>query len=322
MYSHKIAVCLCVFALIPPLPLAQSRREGESSQSPVVRDDTSSYHCCAYQSSIVKTLTNRDRDFSCDELCMMACEYTLFVSILQMRRSLIGTRTADTSGVVVFNPTPGLSIQHDNRPVSLHVLIPTMGRPEIWRLLDSIKEQIEYQDMITVVFDGDYPHHVMENVQRKVKEMPGNNIVELAPHKRAPGDIGYSARNEHKSRGADFVLFADDDNFYEPHAFSIIRRTVRHDLDALYIFQVNRTDGPPIPDVWKNANTVVGNIDTGCGITPTKYAQHAIWVGIKYPHLDFVCCGDYYFYNAISSFVPRTYFIAETIYVHTGPHHA
>lgn len=238
----------------------------------------------------------------------------------QIHRSLIGIDTADTSGVVVFNPNPGLGM-HDIRPVSLHILIPSVGRPEIRRLLDSISDQIQDQDMITVVFDGDYPHHILNEVQSRLNEMPGHNIVELAPRKTSSGDIGYSARNEHKSRGGDFVLFADDDNYYLPNALSKIRGIVQHDLDALFFFQANITNGSPIPDVWNNANPVIGNIDSGCGVTPTKYAQHAVWAGIKHPLLGVVCCGDHQFYNEVSNLVPRTYFIAKLIYVHTGSHH-
>ena len=36
----------------------------------------------------------------------------------------------------------------------------------------------------------------------------------------------------------DFVLFADDDNWYTNGALQRIRETVQHDLDALYIFQI------------------------------------------------------------------------------------
>lgn len=225
----------------------------------------------------------------------------------------------NVSGVIVFNPTPGLGTQSDARPISLHVLIGTLGRVELWRLLDSIEHQLEVQDMVTVVFDGEDPHHMMKKVQNKLDEMPGFNVAKLAHGKKAFGDIsGDSVRNMYQSRGGDFVLYADDDNFYEPDAFLVIRSTVQHDLDALYIFQVNITGGPVVPDVWNNANTVMANIDTGSGVVPTKYARHAVWENYPHPDFGYMCCGDHHFYNQLSNYVPRTYFIAKIIYVHTG----
>lgn len=188
-------------------------------------------------------------------------------------------------------------------------------------MLASIEKQIEVQDMITVIFDGDHPQHLMSEVQAKLNEMPGLNMVVLAPSKKKRSDVGYSARNNYRNRGGDFVLFADDDNYYMPDAFSTVRSTVQGDHNALYVFQVNFTTGhAPVPNVWSNANTIVANIDTGGGVTPTKYARYGEWKSEVDPDLGYGCCGDHHFYDQISSYVPRTYFIAKVIYMHTGQH--
>lgn len=221
--------------------------------------------------------------------------------------------------MVVFNPFPGLGTIQDTRPISLHVLIATLGRPELWRLLDSIEPQLEIQDMVTVVLDGDDQRHMLKKVQNKLDGMPGFNVAKIAHGQKAYGDIsGDSVRNKYQSRGADFVLYADDDNYYNSDAFSAIRSTVQHDLDALYIFQVNITGLFTVPDVWNNPNTVMGNLDTGSGVVPTKYAHHAVWKNYPHPLFGYMCCGDHHFFNHLSNYVPRTYFIAKVIYIHTG----
>ena len=60
-------------------------------------------------------------------------------------------------------------------------------------------------------------------------------------------------------------MYADDDNWYEPHALHLVRTTVQHDLDGLYIFQMRDAaiGGRVIPDFSNNGEVEPGNVDTG-----------------------------------------------------------
>ena len=57
------------------------------------------------------------------------------------------------------------------------------------------------------------------------------------------GDSGNSLRNKHMSRKGEFVMFADDDNWFVSDALDTVRAHVYHDRDALFVFQLEKTDG-------------------------------------------------------------------------------
>lgn len=82
-------------------------------------------------------------------------------------------------------------------------------------------------------------------------------------------DYGASIKSKYKHNVGDFIMFADDDNWYEPDALDTVRTVVQHDLDALYVFQYRHTTVAPdlpghfIPDLERNGEVEVGNIDTG-----------------------------------------------------------
>lgn len=219
-----------------------------------------------------------------------------------------GSNASDIAGVVIFRhpkADPG------QRPISLHVVVPTIGRKSIFRLLDSIAPQLQPQDLVTISFDGQDTSDVFDEVVARLQGMVGSNValMEGTPAK----DSGNSGRDKYRSRGGDFVLFADDDNYYTAEAFNTIRSIVRHDLEAFYIFRTNLTsDGKIVPNPWESATIELGKIDTGCGVTPVRYMPVSDWKsGATY-------LMDYFFLKRISRHAPRTYFIDYVTYVHSG----
>lgn len=79
-------------------------------------------------------------------------------------------------------------------------------------------------------------------------------------------DMGNTPRNNHRQRFGDFVMFADDDNIYTANALKSIRDVVHHDIEALYIFQMQLTPDRILPH--PGSNTVkVGDIDSGMPMT-------------------------------------------------------
>jgi hypothetical protein len=92
----------------------------------------------------------------------------------------------------------------------------------------------------------------------------GNNevIMEQSGGKAMYGD---SIRSRYRSKAGDFVMFADDDNYYKPDALQTVRSVVQHDFDALYVFQMwDMGYKRLIPDLDQYGGLPVpGNVDTG-----------------------------------------------------------
>lgn len=83
-------------------------------------------------------------------------------------------------------------------------------------------------------------------------------------HSENTNDSGNSLRSKHRSNTGDYVLFADDDNWYEPDALQVVRTVVQHDSNALYIFQIRHLDNGFIqPDLENNGEVEYSNVDTG-----------------------------------------------------------
>lgn len=77
-------------------------------------------------------------------------------------------------------------------------------------------------------------------------------------------DSGNSLRTKHQSNTGDFVLFADDDNWYEADALQTVRSVAQHDFDALYIFQMQyQNSGMLLPNLTVHKEVELFNIDSG-----------------------------------------------------------
>ncbi len=63
--------------------------------------------------------------------------------VLQNRNVLMGLATAEVTAKLAFNPHPAEAFAL--RPVSLHIVIPCIGRRSIFRLLSSLEGQLQPQ---------------------------------------------------------------------------------------------------------------------------------------------------------------------------------
>jgi len=79
-------------------------------------------------------------------------------------------------------------------------------------------------------------------------------------------DFGAAIKSRHMTKGlGNFVMFADDDNWYEPDALQNVRSVVQHDHDGLYFFQMRDASGSSrrVPNLPHNGEVETGNVDTG-----------------------------------------------------------
>ena len=64
----------------------------------------------------------------------------------------MGLSSSNLTAALAYNPHPIFGRQH---PVSLHIIIPCIGRPTIFRLLESLQPQLEPQVMWLPLHDQD-----------------------------------------------------------------------------------------------------------------------------------------------------------------------
>ena len=182
---------------------------------------------------------------------------------------------------------------------SLHVLIATTGRESVLRMLNSLEDQLQERDYLTVVFDAKDNEGVFDKVYARLAAF--QCICNVIMEEKNLGYWGHGIRNKHNQLPGDFILHADDDDSYLPGAFEEIRKFVSQDLNALYIFQFENNKrivpGQPFRQ---------GNVGTPSGVVPAGFNAQSNW-GYYYG-------GDFEFYCILNQKVPRTIFINKVIY--------
>jgi len=165
---------------------------------------------------------------------------------------------------------------------SFHVLIASIGRPSLQRMIDSLISQLRACDHVTVVFDG-----VVAIPIDCIGALFQLHTTEQSP---ALGSWGHGIRNTYarKIQRTDFVMHADDDDIYLPGTFDRLRELCKSRV-CLYIAKFKRSNGTIFP-----LQTYVkeGEIGTPCGIIPFDLNPLGTWLPRR--------GGDGKFYEAIS----------------------
>ena len=183
---------------------------------------------------------------------------------------------------------------------TFHVLIASIGRPTLKRLLDSLR-QLGRRDAITIVFDGCSRNIEPEWLQGHKATI---TIVEQKPNL---GFWGHEIRNQYQGKltpECTFVMHADDDDEYIPESFVTLRRLCT-DPDTLYISKMKSGD-QIIPR--QNAKIRLADIGTPNGIIPTLVTRCGYW-GHFYG-------GDFYYYNSVQRYCPTVFLDAIVYQVH------
>jgi len=141
---------------------------------------------------------------------------------------------------------------------TFNVLIATVGRPTLQRMLDSLSPMLTKSDCLTLVFDGHSvaPEFNMQAFRCKI-------IIHCEP--KCLGSWGHIIRNRYAAllEPRDFIMHADDDDVYIEGTFDKLRRSC-NDVNTLYICKF-KLGTRLIPS---NTNIIRGNIGTPCGIIP------------------------------------------------------
>jgi hypothetical protein len=149
---------------------------------------------------------------------------------------------------------------------SFHIILATIGRPTLQRMLNSLLPQLTEQDHLTIVYDGktDIPNFEKKGVC-KIHEYCEPNPL---------GFWGHGVRNKYASliEKTDFVMHADDDDSYFPDAFLNLRKLCV-DVNTLYIAKM-KSGKRLIP----GGNYIkLDHIGTPCGIVPYELNKLGEW---------------------------------------------
>jgi hypothetical protein len=147
---------------------------------------------------------------------------------------------------------------------TFHVLIATVGRPTLQRMLLSLEDQLCENDCLTIVFDGHTNVPLFDLSRMKCKVFQYCEPVAL-------GYWGHGIRNKYAAllEPRDFVMHADDDNVYVSDAFDSLRKHCL-EITTLYVFLVQFSNGSTVGKKMSNAF-----IDTACGVIPYEYNKNA-----------------------------------------------
>jgi hypothetical protein len=189
------------------------------------------------------------------------------------------------------------------RMKTFNILIATIGRPTLLRLLASLRGQMTSDDCVTVVFDGVKSTLLSPEF---IESFPCRLIVFEEPQQL--GAFGHGVRNKYAGllERRDFVMHADDDDMYNIGAFSELRQLCT-DPSTLYLAQfINCASKIKIP---RDGSTVIrhGHIGTPCGIIPYDLNSKGEWAMKN--------GGDGEFYEALSkSALGSVVFLNRVIY--------
>jgi glycosyltransferase involved in cell wall biosynthesis len=144
-------------------------------------------------------------------------------------------------------------------PHSFNIVCTTIGRESLPRLIDSFKNQLTQNDFFTIISDTN--HEFVQNLLRN------HNFNFKLNHIVNDGDIlgkfGHPLLNKYiNNLDGDFIMFADDDDYYVDDAFEFIRKVVIE--KKLYIFK--HKWGNTIN--WVTKEVTLGNVGKCMGVIP------------------------------------------------------
>jgi len=176
--------------------------------------------------------------------------------------------------------------EFQNKPISIHVLIATIGKLSIFNVLGQLQKQLLENDFLTIVFDGINNSVNSEGVKKFCEKFKCtvNIIIEY----ENLGYWGHGIRNKYKDLRGDFMYHIDDDDSIYNNTFDIIRYHCK-DLNIIYIFKIMLENNII---VWKEKKIKYSQISTQSGVIPMNINKDGFF--------ELFYGGDYEYYNNLS----------------------
>jgi hypothetical protein len=163
----------------------------------------------------------------------------------------------------------------------LSVIVTTTGRATLPATLASIKSQRLIEgDEILLVHDGEPGAATVATWDEA--NLPGQMVVlATGPH----NDWGAAARTAGQSMATGtHILWQDDDDWYLPGAFDVIRREIVTATDEILLFRLVYPDGRVL---WKDAEIVRKNVSTQMYVVP-RTTRLGTWSPQYWGDFDFL----------------------------------
>lgn len=156
-------------------------------------------------------------------------------------------------------------------PPSVSIVIPTLGRQTLWRMIESLKLQLQPGDELIVVADGD------ESRDRCKPDVPG---IRYETHVDPQSCYGNAQRNYGRSlaRGT-AVWFCDDDDIALPGALDAIRKAFQSGRRPT-IFRIDHMGQM----IWSTPEIRVGNVSGASLVIPNESRIPGFPVPTQNPH--------------------------------------
>ena len=193
---------------------------------------------------------------------------------------------------------------------TFHVLICTGGRPQLKRMLDSLKGQLLENDAVTIIFDG--PNALEKSTMKDDWVSEFKCPVKKIEQDPGLGFWGHEARNKYQGPlepKTTFVMHADDDDMYIENSFNILRNKCTN-FSKLYIARMTKSENYKDRSKYLPSNNkleiALSNIGTPCGIIPFDIVDKSTWahrVG-----------GDFDYYNGLKDKATGVEYLSDLIY--------
>jgi len=175
---------------------------------------------------------------------------------------------------------------------SYDVFITTIGRNTLPRMLDSLINQLNTIDYLTIASDANHGYVAQCVAERKFK-CNVNHLINPVPL----GFFGHGSRNKYQNQlKGDYIMHADDDDRYVVGAFNKIREICTQ--HTLYFFRFCYTDKGDLSWWHKDDTKIRGNIGTPCGVIPNIH---------NFPQWGNFYTGDGLFYENLVKIIPHEY---------------
>ena len=187
----------------------------------------------------------------------------------------------------------------ENNNPSFHILIATIGKESIFNIIDSLNQQLNENDYLTIVFDG--PN--LPNIDKvKMKTLKLKCKVNIIVEEKNLGFWGHAIRNKYNNLEGDFVFHIDDDDNIVNDCMNTLRN-ICQDKNTIYIFKMDVNNDI----IWKTKEIIHGEIGTPMGIIPTKINSTSYFT-YKYG-------GDFDFYKKLENDGNKIEYIDKVIYM-------
>lgn len=160
--------------------------------------------------------------------------------------------------------------------MSISVILPTLGRPCLRKVLDELRTQLSAQDEVLVIGDGPV------GAESVVEEFgKGFRYLEHGPdHAWGGPQRNFAipfARGSH-------LMFVDDDDAILKDSLRDVRQGIKEDPDRPLMFRMY--EGPL--SLWREMTLVEGNVSTQMFVTPNVAGRLGTWSRRYAGDFDFI----------------------------------